>query len=330
MSSIFGNNIKVSVFGESHGPAIGVTIDGIPAGKTIDMDKLMSFLARRAPGNSKYSTRRKEPDRPEFLSGIRDGVTEGSPITAIIRNLDSHSGDYSGINDIPRPGHADFTAHVKHHGYEDYRGGGHSSGRLTAPLCIAGGICRQLLEEQGIQIKGSIDEIHGNSEDPLGEIDRVLGENDSVGGIVKCIATGVPAGIGDPIFDGAENRIAACVFGIPAVKGIEFGNGFGAARLKGSENKDSFQYEDGEIRTATNNHGGILGGITSGMPLEFRVAFKPTPSIGIVQDSVSLSKEENVKLTIRGRHDPCIVPRAVPCVEAACAIALYDMIKETE
>ena len=244
MSSTYGENILVSIFGESHGKAIGVTISGLPAGITIDMNSLNEFMARRAPGG-KYSTPRKEGDIPEFLSGIVDGVTCGSPITAIIENNDTRSGDYAAMVRTPRPGHADFVAHVKYGGYEDYRGGGHFSGRLTAPLCIAGGIFLQILEKLGISISAGILEIGGNSKDPFREIENAETKGDSVGGIISCEIKGMPVGIGEPIFHGLENKISQAVFGIPAVKGIEFGRGFEAARLHGSENNDVF-YKDGD------------------------------------------------------------------------------------
>ena len=253
-------------------------------------------------------------------------MTCGTPVTAVIMNDNTRSRDYEQMKDIPRPGHADYAAHIKYGGYEDYRGGGHFSGRLTAPLCIAGGIFIQALEAKGIRIQARILEIGGNREDPWGEIDRAREDQDSVGGIIECTVTGMPAGIGDPMFDGMENRIAAAVFAIPAVKGIEFGRGFNAARIRGSENNDAFCYKGEKVETVTNNHGGILGGVTSGMPVVFRVAFKPTPSIGKEQDSISYSKKSSVKMVVTGRHDPCIVPRAVPCVEAAAAIAIGDFI----
>ncbi len=324
MSSTYGENILVSIFGESHGKAIGVTISGLPAGITIDMNSLNEFMARRAPGG-KYSTPRKEGDIPEFLSGIVDGVTCGSPITAIIENNNTRSGDYAAMVRTPRPGHADFVAHVKYGGYEDYRGGGHFSGRLTASLCIAGGIFLQILKKLGISISAGILEIGGNSENPFREIENAGAKGDSVGGIISCEIKGMPVGIGEPIFHGLENKISQAVFGIPAVKGIEFGRGFEAARLHGSENNDVF-YKDGErFLTRTNNHGGILGGISSGMPLTFNVAVKPTPSISLKQNTVNY-EGENVELQIKGRHDPCIVPRAVACVEAAAAMAVIDLI----
>lgn len=327
MSSTYGNKIKISIFGQSHSEAIGVTIDGLPAGISIDMEELQSFMNRRAPGQSKYTTPRKEADRPEFLSGLVGNMTCGAPLSAIIRNTNTRSGDYDNIRDIPRPGHADFTAHLKYGGYEDVSGGGHFSGRLTAPLCIAGGIIKQILAADGIAVEASIAEIGGNAEAPFAAVEEARVCGDSVGGIISCKITGLPPGIGDPMFDGLENRIAQAVFGIPAVKGIEFGRGFEAARLRGSENNDEFYYDGNQVKTRTNNHGGILGGISSGMPVTFRVAVKPTPSISIEQHSISYSKGEDAVLAVKGRHDPCIVPRAVPCVEAAAAIAVYDLMK---
>lgn len=326
MASEFGKNIRVSIFGESHGAAIGVSIDGMPAGVSVDMERLQHFLDRRAPGRSRFTTARREEDRPEFLCGIRGGVTCGTPITAIIRNRDTRSGDYSQMENIPRPGHADYAARMRYGGNEDCRGGGHFSGRLTAPLCVAGGIFLQALEAEGITVRARILEIGGNTEDPRGEIEKAMAEKDSVGGIIECVVNGMPPGIGDPIYDGLENRISLAVFGIPAVKGIEFGRGFEAARLRGSENNDAFYFDGGTVKTRTNNHGGILGGISSGMPIVFRVAIKPTPSIGKEQDSIRYDTGENVKMTVQGRHDPCIVPRAVPCVEAAAAMAIYDLM----
>lgn len=348
MSSLYGENIKLTIFGQSHSPAIGMTMEGIPAGERIDMDELQSFLERRAPGRNEYSTPRREADIPEFLGGIVDDHTCGAPLTAIIRNGNTRSGDYSEIKDTPRPGHADYTAAVKYNGYHDYAGGGHFSGRMTAPLCIAGGICIQLLEREGISIisrissigkisdKGqlthcltgkdfpTVDDLQGKRMQEL--IRNVKQEGNSVGGTVECIVSGLPAGLGDPMFGGMENRIAQIAFGIPAVKGIEFGNGFESSELKGTENNDNYTIEDGKIKTVTNNCGGILGGITNGMPLRFRVAFKPTPSVSIPQNSVDLSTGEAKKITVHGRHDPCIVLRALPCVEAAAAIAVYDAL----
>ncbi len=325
MSSVYGEYFRISIFGQSHSPAIGVTVDGLPAGITVDMEKLQRFMDRRAPGQGRHTTSRKEPDRPEFLSGLTGDTTCGAPLTAIIRNTNTRPGDYDDIRDIPRPGHADYTAHVKYGGFEDVSGGGHFSGRLTAPLCVAGGIFLQILEKRGVTVEASILEIGGNRDDPLSEIGKAAAERDSVGGIISCAVRGVPAGIGDPVFGGMENRIAQVIFGIPAVKGIEFGAGFRAAEMRGSQNNDPFFYdEQGNVKTGSNNAGGILGGITTGMDITFNVAFKPTPSIAREQRSISYSRRENAVLEVRGRHDPCIVPRAVPVVEAAAAVAVAD------
>lgn len=352
MSSTYGEHLKLSIFGQSHGPAIGMTLDGIPAGLPVDLEALQRFLNRRAPGQNDYSTPRKEEDRPEFLSGLLNGFTCGAPLAAIIRNTNTRSGDYSNLKDCPRPGHADYTAQVKYGGFQDAAGGGHFSGRLTAPLCIAGGLCKQWLEGKGIRIGAHIASIAGVQDalfDPMKpQLDRVgtdfpvldaqagtamrvlvsaaRMEQDSVGGIVECAVTGLPVGLGEPMFGGVEGRIAQIVYGIPAVKGVEFGIGFASSRLWGSENNDAFRMENGKVMTATNNCGGILGGITNGMPLIFRAAIKPTPSISQVQRSVSLSRGEDQELVVKGRHDPCIVPRAVPVVEAAAAIAIFDLL----
>ncbi len=331
MSSSYGKWVRISIFGQSHSEAIGVTIDGLPAGIRIDMAELQRFMNRRAPGQSRYSTPRKEADRPEFISGLVEDITCGAPLTALIRNTNTKSKDYDNIRDIPRPGHADLTAHIKYRGFEDVRGGGHFSGRLTAPLCAAGGIFKQILQRKGIEIDARIVEIGGNSEDPYAEIDRAREDLDSVGGIVECRVTGVPAGIGNPMFDGVENTIAQTVFAIPAVKGIEFGAGFSAAGMRGSQNNDPFYMdEDGKIRTRSNNSGGILGGITNGMEIVFRCAFKPTPSIAKPQDSISWSTGKDAVLEIKGRHDPCIVPRALPCVESAAALALINLMNPAD
>lgn len=348
MSSTYGEHLKLSIFGQSHAPAIGMTLDGVPAGQAIDLDELQRFLDRRAPGRAEYATPRKEADRPEFLSGLVGNVTCGAPLAAIIRNTNTRSGDYSNLAVVPRPGHADYTAAVKYGGVQDAAGGGHFSGRLTAPLCIAGGVCLQLLRREGIEIISRIAAIAGvedageltasTAEKAFPVVDDAQGtkmreaiaaakaEGDSVGGIIEVAAFGLPVGLGDPMFGGMENRIAAIVFGIPAVKGVEFGEGFGAARLRGSENNDGFCVRDGKIGTITNHCGGILGGITNGMPLRFRAAVKPTPSIFRPQQSVNLETMEETTLQIQGRHDPCIVPRAVPVMEAAAAIAIYDAL----
>ena len=357
MSSEFGKTLRVSVFGESHGAAIGVTVDGLPAGERIDMDELQAFLDRRRPGKNPLSTMRRETDVPEFLSGLRDGVTCGTPLCAVIYNSDQHSADYAELADKPRPSHADYTAWVKWRGQADMRGGGHFSGRLTAPLCVAGGIAGQILARRGIFVGAHLAAV-GTEEDetfplhPTDELFRAVaakpfptlsdaaGERmqrvildareaqDSVGGIIECAAIGLPAGVGEPMFDGVENRLAAALFGIPAVKGVEFGAGFGSARLRGSENNDALRVENGRVVTETNRAGGILGGITNGMPLTLRVGIKPTPSIGQKQKTVSLSRMENTELTVHGRHDPCIAHRAVPVVEAVTACVLLDLLLE--
>ena len=330
MSSSYGGNYRVSIFGESHSAAIGVTIEGLPAGSAIDTEKLRRFMERRAPGRDALSSARREADAPEFLCGVKDGVATGAPISAIIRNSDTRSQDYADIAGVPRPGHADFPAEVKFGGHQDRAGGGHFSGRLTAPLCIAGAIAIQQLERMGVTVLAKAVRIGGETDPAKMEaaIAAAREEGDSVGGIVEAEVCGLPAGIGDPMFGGLENRIAQVAFGLPAVKGIEFGEGFAAADLKGSVNNDPYRVEGGKVVPATNHAGGILGGISTGAPLVFRVVFKPTPSIAKEQDSVDLGKNEPVKLTVRGRHDPCVVLRAVPCVEAAAAIAVYDAVLE--
>ncbi|MCD7844397.1 MAG: chorismate synthase [Oscillospiraceae bacterium] len=331
MSNSFGSRYRFTIFGQSHAPAIGVTIEGLPAGFAPDMEALGAFLARRAPGQGPYSTPRKEADRPEFIAGLVDGHTCGAPVTAVIYNTNTRSGDYENLRRVPRPGHADYAAWVKYGAARDVAGGGQFSGRLTAPLCIAGGLALQLLEREGVSIRARILSIGGETEPEKmrAKLDGAKAAADSLGGVIECVCQGVPAGLGEPMFGGMENRISQAVFAIPAVKGIEFGAGFAAAGLTGSQNNDPFYYDaSGIVRTRTNNHGGILGGITSGMPIIFRAAVKPTPSIGIEQGSVDLTAGESVKLTVSGRHDPCIVPRAVPCMEAAAACAIYDALLE--
>ena len=348
MSSAYGENLKLSIFGQSHGPAIGMVLDGVPAGLPVDEEQLNAFLSRRAPGQNSWSTTRKEADAPEFLGGILDGYTCGAPIAAVIRNTNTRSGDYENLKSCPRPGHADYTAQIKYGGFQDAAGGGHFSGRLTAPLCIAGGLCKQWLEEMGIRIGAHITAIADQTApgfDPvapqLGQvgqlfptlssdaterfqavIEKARKEGDSVGGKVECAVTGLPAGIGEPMFGGVESRIAQIIYGIPAVKGLQFGD----TQTTGSENNDAYCIENGCVRTATNHCGGILGGITNGMPLLLQVQFKPTPSIYKAQASVDLCAGTETSLQVQGRHDPCIVPRAVPVVEAATAIAIYDLI----
>ena len=331
MSNTCGNVFRFTIFGQSHGPAIGVTMEGLPAGTVIDMEKLQRFLDRRAPGQ-RGTTPRKEADRPDFVAGLVNGQTCGAPVTAVIRNENTRSGDYEDLRYIPRPGHADYTAWVKYGDDRDYAGGGQFSGRLTAPLCIAGGVCLQQLDKLGISVNAKLVRV-GEETDPDRFIDRVetaRAEGDSVGGVIECTVSGCPAGLGGPMFDGIENRIARTVFGIPGIKGIEFGSGFEGSTRRGSENNDPFCIEDGAVKTRTNNAGGILGGISSGMPIVFRVACKPTPSIARPQDSVDLRTMTETTLSVRGRHDPCIALRAVPCVEAAAACAVYDAILEEQ
>ena len=357
MSSEFGKLLRVSVFGQSHGKAIGVNIDGLPAGEAIDIEELYAFMSRRMPGKNALSTSRSEKDIPIFLSGVRDGVTCGSPLCAIIENSDQHSSDYAELVDKPRPSHADYTAYVKWGGHADMRGGGHFSGRLTAPLCIAGGIAKQILARRGIYVGAHLASVGTENDTPFPlyptrdlfnsiaaktfpVVDDQAGTRmqqlilqareslDSVGGIIECAAIGLPAGLGDPMFDGIENRLAAALFGIPAVKGVEFGLGFGSSRLFGSENNDPFTVENGQITPVSNRAGGILGGITSGMPIVLRTAIKPTASISQSQRTVSLSETKPTELVIQGRHDPCIAHRAVPVVEAVTATVLLDLLLE--
>lgn len=350
MSSTYGDSLKLSIFGQSHGAAIGMTLDGIPAGLHVDYDALCAFLSRRAPGQNAYSTPRKEADRPEILSGILNGYTCGAPIAATINNTNTRSLDYESLKDLPRPGHADYTAQIKYGGYQDVAGGGHFSGRLTAPLCIAGGMCKQWLAQMGISVTAHISCIAGISDDPFNPLDPQITQvdadfpvlntqqgdlmktaisnakedGDSVGGAIECAVTGLPAGLGEPMFGGMESKIAQIVYGIPAIKSVEFGVGAAVTNMRGSENNDTYYMDGDVVRTATNHCGGILGGITNGMPLIFKVAVKPTPSIAKRQQTVSIHAKEERTLEVTGRHDPCIVARAVPVVEAAAAIAIFD------
>lgn len=352
----YGNNIKLYIEGGSHDEKIEMLLKGFPEGMKIDEAALSSFMARRAPGQNEWSTKRKEADKPVFLSGIKNNITTGEDINAVIYNQNQHSSDYSDMGKIPRPSHADFSAVMKYGKDTDLRGGGHYSGRLTSLMCIAGGLAKQYLESKGISVFAHIYSIGGIYDTPFDRVNvseyeknilngshfPVLDENagklmqekikfakdnlDSVGGIIECAATGLPAGLGEHMFAGAEGRISAIMFSVPAVKGIEFGNGFGCADLFGSENNDPFYFDNETVKTKTNNSGGILGGMTNGMPLVFRAAIKPTPSIGKEQDTVNLELKENIKYTIKGRHDPCIIPRAVPVTEAAAALAILDML----
>lgn len=359
MSSQFGHQLKINIFGQSHSAGIGVVIDGLPAGEAIDLDEVYAFMARRAPGNSPASTARKEADIPQIQSGLWEGRTCGAPLCALIANTDARSGDYAAIADKPRPAHADFTAHIKYGGANDVRGGGHFSGRLTAPLCFAGAVCAQILARRGVTVGAhaatigttfdeSFDPLYvtadqlravgkkpfptisdASAEAMLAEIAEAKRRGDSMGGVIECFAVGLPVGLGEPIFGGVESRIAEAIFGIPAVKGLEFGSGFYGSTLCGSENNDPFKMEGDRIITTSNNHGGILGGITSGMPLVLRAAIKPTPTLMQEQQTVSLSAREDAVLPPKGRHDPCIVPRAVPVIEAAVAAVLLDLWLES-
>lgn len=356
MANQYGNNLHLSIYGGSHDAEIGMRLSGFPAGFAIDRAELLRFMARRAPNGGAFSTPRKEPDIPEFQSGLSNDVTNGKEIHAVIRNTNAHSKDYSFIYDTPRPGHADYAALCKYGPTVDLRGGGHFSGRLTAPLCIAGGMALQYLAAKGIHVGAHIAAIHGMKDDrfdgvhvspdtlnalkssPFPVLNAAAGERmqaaiaaaraqmDSVGGVVECAVTGLEKGLGEHMFAGVEGRFAALLFSIPAVKGVEFGEGFGAAELFGSENNDAYTTDGNTVTTLTNHCGGILGGMTNGMPLIFRVAFKPTPSIAREQQTVSLSRMENTTLSVHGRHDPTVVVRAVPVVEAAAALAVLDLL----
>lgn len=387
MKSTTGKNIKVTIWGGSHEPAIGVDIEGLPAGTEIDMTELAAFLKRRAPGNSPFATKRKEPDIPVPVKGLHPAdntamqnesviqdasdkpgttgigsheimIATGDTVSLEIRNTDTRSSDYRSLRTVPRPGHADYTARLRYGDTLNMAGGGPFSARMTAPLCIAGGIALQILAGHGITIGAhiaSIGSAHDTPFDPVAtdpallrsldeqsmpvisesakaqmekEIRLAMEDSDSIGGTVEVCALNVPAGIGGAMYDGLESALAPVFFGIPAVKGVEFGAGFAASELRGSVNNDAFYYDGDTVKTKTNNHGGILGGITSGMPLIARLAFKPTPSIAKEQDSVDLDKKENTKLNVKGRHDPCVVVRAVPIVEAALALGILDCMME--
>lgn len=349
-----GERLKITVFGQSHAPAIGVVMEGYPSGRKIDWAQVEAFMRRRAPGENAWSTPRRETDTPRILSGLNEkGETCGAPICAVIENQDSRSRDYSSLLHFPRPGHADFAALLKYGESWDARGGGQFSGRLTAPICFAGALCLQFLRERGVMISAHIARIGGIEDDrpdclrpalPLyapgqfpvinqgkgeamkAEIEAARQAEDSVGGAVRCVAAGLPGGLGGPLFGGLEGRLSLGLFGIPAVKAVEFGDGLAAACSRGSQNNDAFCTEDGAVRTRTNHQGGILGGITTGMPLHFTVYFKPTPSIGRAQTSVRLPQGGEEEMRITGRHDPCVVPRAVPVVEAMTAVILTDML----
>lgn len=356
MSSVVCDKIKLSVFGESHGSAIGCVIDGLPAGVKLDMEEIYREMARRAPGKDRTATPRLEKDIPNILSGVIDNVTTGAPLAMEIQNTNTKSGDYSNIMSIPRPSHSDYPAYVKYDGFNDIRGGGHFSGRLTAPVVFAGAVAKQILAEKGITIGAHIKRI-GNIEDDKFDYNNISSEQlvdlnhkafsvinndaealmreevekarlnqDSVGGEIECAVVGVPVGVGGNMFDTVESKLSSILFGIPAVKGVQFGIGFDFAKSNASQVNDEYEIKDGRVATLSNNNGGVLGGMTSGAPIVLSVAIKPTPSISKPQKSVNLQTMENAELVIKGRHDPCIVPRAVPVVEAAVALGILDLM----
>lgn len=356
MSGMWGNKLKVSIFGESHGAGIGITIDGLPSGIEIDMDEVLKEMGRRAPGKSKLSTARKEADNPEILSGFFEGKTTGTPLCAVIRNSDQHSKDYGKLKDLMRPGHADYPGFIRYNGCNDYRGGGHFSGRITAPLVFAGAVCKQILNSKGINIGAHVKSIGKICDKSFNEVEltkelldslkvnelpllcqdkedemrstilEAKNDLDSVGGTIECTVIGIDAGIGNPFFDSVESTLAHLMFSVPAVKGIEFGKGFEMSELRGSQCNDEYYYDGDKVKTYTNNNGGITGGITNGMPILFKVGIKPTPSIAKKQRTVDISEKKDAELEIKGRHDPCIVQRAVPVIEAVTAIGILDLV----
>lgn len=357
MSSIWGNKIKISVFGESHGEGIGVVIDGFASGFEIDNEFIKNQMARRAPGKKEITTSRNEGDEFNIISGVFNGKTTGAPICAVIYNNDKKSKDYDKIKNLVRPSHSDYTASVKYNGFNDYRGGGHFSGRLTAPIVFAGALCMLMLEKQyNISIGSHIQKIYNVEDEKLElahinmdtqkklsnmdfpvlsiekgermkeEILKAKENFDSVGGIIETFILNMPAGIGEPMFDSIESRLSHMLFSIPGIKGIEFGEGFDLASMYGSKANDAFYIKDKQVLTKTNNNGGILGGLSTGMPITFKTCIKPTPSIAQEQETVDISTMENSRLCIDGRHDPCIVPRAVPAIECATAIVVLDFI----
>ena len=355
MSTVWGNKIKVTVFGESHSEAIGVVIDNLPAGMQLDMAEIEREMARRAPNGGEFSTPRKEGDKVDIVSGYFEGKTTGTPLCGIIRNTNTKSSDYAQLKSVFRPGHSDYGYYLKSGGNNDYRGGGHSSGRLTATLVFAGAICKQLLRKQGITIGAHILSVKDVNDKPFGlditkeQLEKLTcnilplndesvaedirntvlsarSEGDSVGGVIECAAVGLKGGVGAPFFDSIESHLASLLFSVPAVKGVQFGKGYELTKMYGSQANDPFRYKDGKVVTTTNNNGGILGGLSTGMPIVFNVAIKPTPSIFKPQDTIDVSKGENTVLSLKGRHDPCIVVRAVPVIEAVCAMAIYDLL----
>ena len=331
MSGFAGQKLHLTLFGGSHEPAVGMSLLGFPAGEPVDPEALRRFLARRAPGGAAWASARCETDEPEFLRGLRGGRTDGGEIRALIPNRDARGADYEKTSAVPRPGHADYTAWLKTGAIP--AGGGAFSGRMTAPLCLAGALCLQALERRGVRVSARISELGGvadegalnetarpgvfptlsaaRGEEMRSAIAAAKAEGDSLGGIVECAVFGLPAGLGGPLFEGLEGRLAAALFAIPAVKGVEFGLGFGSARLRGSENNDAFRIENGRVVTPTNRCGGLLGGISNGMPLVLRAAFKPTPSIAKPQQSVDLDSMTETTISVAGRHDPCVVRASV-------------------
>lgn len=357
MSGVWGKNIQYSIFGESHGKAIGINISGLPSGIPLDLEFIKSEMARRAPGKDELSTPRAEKDEFEIISGYFNGYTTGTPLCALIWNSNKLSKDYDKLKTVMRPGHADYTGYLKYSGFNDYRGGGHFSGRLTAPLVFAGAIAKQFLKEKGIIIGSHIcqigtvrdtpfdavnlcseqlNELHKNNfpviaaEKAAAMKELILNakeDRDSIGGVVEAAIINLPPKLGSPFFDSIESQLAHLLFSIPGVKGVEFGAGFEISKMRGSEANDQLYIDKGIVKTYTNNSGGILGGITNGMPVIFRAAFKPTSSIGKPQNTVDIEANENVEIQVTGRHDPCIVQRALPVVEAAAAMAIFDIMK---
>jgi chorismate synthase len=351
--NVWGNRLKLSIFGSSHGKAVGVVVDGLPPGEPIDLDQVAREMSRRAPGRNDLSTARREADAVDVLSGLYEDRTTGAPICGVIYNSDARSGDY---DTKLRPGHADWTALLKYGGHADMRGGGHFSGRLTAPLVYAGSLAKQILSRRGVHAYARIISIEGVSDalpaSSLEECRAISGrdfpasptveeamknaigaaknDGDSVGGVVEAVVFGLPGGLGEPFFGSMESSVASLLFSVPAVKGVEFGDGFRVAALRGIEANDALCIEDGKITARTNHNGGILGGITNGMPLIVRVAIKPTPSIALPQESVDAAAMREVTLQIKGRHDPCIVPRAVPVIEACVALSALDELLISE
>lgn len=323
--------MKHIIFGESHGPAIGVVLEHVPPGIAVDMDFIRAEMARRAPGKSPMSTARREADEPRILSGVFEGKTTGTPLCAVIENTDTRSRDYAKLKDLPRPGHADYAGHVRYEGCNDYRGGGHFSGRLTAPLVFAGALAKLILREKGVTVSAVISNVGGTENPAPEQVEEIVlaakGDLDSVGGAIRCTVEGLPAGLGAPDYGrNVEGIFSQQLYAVPAVKAVAFGAGFGFAAMRGSQANDPFYMDGDTVRTRTNHTGGVNGGITNGMPVVFEAAIRPTPSIAREQDTVDLSTGTDAKLVIEGRHDPCIVHRAVPVIEAAAALAACELL----